>query len=73
MNRIDSFRNEELIIYLSIPNSVRVIMRNIGDVYDFMLFFNTYLYEIDLSVTKIAGEYNLLIIFLNQDYAEKDE
>jgi hypothetical protein len=32
MNRIDSFRNEELIIYLSIPNSVRVIMgaRNIA-------------------------------------------
>jgi len=27
----------------------------------------------DLSVTKIAGEYNLLIIFLNQDYTEEDE
>ena len=26
-----------------------------------------------LSVTKIAGEYNLLIIFLNQDYTEEDE
>jgi hypothetical protein len=26
-----------------------------------------------LSVTKIAGEYNLLIIFLNQDDTEEDE
>ena len=26
-----------------------------------------------LSVTKIAAEYNLLIIFLNQDYTEEDE
>jgi len=26
-----------------------------------------------MSVTKIAGEYNLLIIFLNQDYTEEDE
>jgi len=25
-----------------------------------------------MSVTKIAGEYNLLIIFLNQDYTEDD-
>jgi len=25
------------------------------------------------SVTKIAGEYNLFIIFLNQDYTEEDE
>jgi hypothetical protein len=25
------------------------------------------------SVTKIAGVYNLLIIFLNQDYTEEDE
>jgi hypothetical protein len=24
-----------------------------------------------MSVTKIAGEYNLLIIFLNQDYTEE--
>ena len=28
---------------------------------------------VELSVTKIAGEYNLLIIFLNQDYTEEDE
>ena len=28
---------------------------------------------IDMSETKIAGEYNLLIIFLNQDYTEEDE
>jgi len=27
----------------------------------------------DLSVTKIAGEYNLCIIFLNQDYTEEAE
>jgi len=29
--------------------------------------------KINLSVTKIAGEYNLLIIFLNHDYTEEDE
>jgi len=26
-----------------------------------------------MSVTKMTGEYNLLIIFLNQDYTEEDE
>ena len=29
--------------------------------------------KIDLSVTKMAGEYNLLINFMNQDYTEEDE
>ena len=26
-----------------------------------------------MSVTKMAGKYTLLIIFLNQDYTEEDE
>ena len=29
--------------------------------------------ENHMSVTKMTGEYNLLIIFLNQDYTEEDE
>jgi hypothetical protein len=29
--------------------------------------------QFQLSVTKMAGEYNLLINFLNQDYTEEDE
>jgi hypothetical protein len=46
-----------------------------GDVYDFMLFFQSFnlLQENLMSVTKIAGEYTLLINFLNQDYTEEDE
>jgi hypothetical protein len=34
---------------------------------------NNYKVNNYLSVTKIAGEYNLLIIFLDQDYTEEDE
>jgi hypothetical protein len=46
-----------------------------GDVYDFMLFFQSFnlLQENLMSVTKMAGKYTLLIIFLNQDYTEEDE
>ena len=32
-----------------------------------------YFYLNIMSVTKMAGEYNLLVIFLNQDYTEEDE
>jgi hypothetical protein len=41
---------------------------------DNCMIMNNYSYISNyMSVTKMAGEYNLLIIILNQDYTEEDE